>query len=236
MACKPQETVGIVAALALEAALLTKQIKELGLEAHVLVATKGPGPERAGDAARDLQDRGAKRLMSFGVAGGLDPAYPPGTLILASQVTNARANLLPTDQIWRNKLASACGQNLPLITAALTQSAGPVTSLKAKARLFADTHAAAVDMESYAIADLARQTDTPFLAVRAITDGARDAIPATAQAALMPDGTLDIGALLKSLMHHPGDIAALIKLAKNQRAATRALSDFARLALPVIGI
>ncbi len=44
----------------------------------LLVRCEGPGPDAARRAAEGAVAEGATALMSFGLAGGLDPALAPG--------------------------------------------------------------------------------------------------------------------------------------------------------------
>ena len=61
-----------------------------GLEAEARIARRagldalaaGGGPGAATRAADDLVRRGATALLSFGIAGGLDPALRTGTVVV----------------------------------------------------------------------------------------------------------------------------------------------------------
>jgi adenosylhomocysteine nucleosidase len=50
------------------------------------IALSGAQPERAVDCARELLAAGAESLISFGLAGGLDPRLGPGAVIVADRI------------------------------------------------------------------------------------------------------------------------------------------------------
>ena len=92
--------------------------------------------------------------------------------------------------------------------------------------------AVAVDMESSAVAEVAAASHVPFMAIRVIVDSALDAIPASVTAA-GETGQIRIGRLLLGVARSPGDIVALVNLARRYRAAMgslRAVGKLGRLA------
>jgi len=66
---------------------------------------------------------------------------------------------------------------------------GPVTHPQAKAALYVKTGAIAVDMESHIVGGVAAAHGLPMAAIRVIADPAARAIPASALAAMRPNGT-----------------------------------------------
>ncbi|HEY1874708.1 MAG TPA: hypothetical protein VGG67_09930, partial [Steroidobacteraceae bacterium] len=101
----------------------------------------------------------------------------------------------------------------------------PLGSTAAKALAFRQTGAVAVDMESFAIAEVAAAERVPFLAVRAIVDTAHDVVPEVALSATRAgQAGLGMGRVLAALARTPGQLPALIRLARGYRTASRALS------------
>jgi adenosylhomocysteine nucleosidase len=93
-------------------------------------------------------------------------------------------------------------------------------------------------MESSAVAEVASAERVPFLVVRAIVDTAQDAVPEVALRVTRAgqDG-LHVGRLLATLARTPGELPALIRLARRYRTASRALAAVAAsgaLASPVL--
>lgn len=194
---------GIVTGLRVEARLL---------RAMPLVACAGAEPETA---ARALLAAGATRLMSFGLAGGLDPALPAGTLILASEIIGADGRR-PTDAAWAAALARP-----GMIRAPLLHSAAPLTTRAAKAAAFAASGAAAVDMESGAVARIAALAGVPMLALRAIADPAGRSVPAAAIRVIDAQGHLRPHALCAALALHPWTMSCLAVQARQALTALR---------------
>ena len=89
--------------------------------------------------------------------------------------------------------------------------------------------AAAVDMESLAIAQVAAAHDIPFHGRAClIVDGAADALP-RAVAAAGRSGQLSIlPRLIGRLVATPKDLVGLLRLSRRYRAATRSLAAVAR--------
>jgi len=158
---------------------------------------------------------GATGILSFGIAGGLDPALPPGTAIIAGAII-AGVERWPADTAWRDRLAA----RLP--DAQLGDLAGvdlPVMTQADKQALAAATGALAVDMESHIAARLAAAHGLPFAALRVICDPAGRTIPPAAIAGMREDGGTALGAILLALLRAPGQLPAMMRLAADARTA-----------------
>ncbi len=158
---------------------------------------------------------GASGLVSFGIAGGLAPALPAGTIIIATAV-----NTTPCYPAWVAQL----GHALP--HAQLGRIIGvseAITSVAGKAALYAASAALAVDMESGAVAEAAHAAGKPFVALRVIADPAHRALPRSALVGLGPDGETKPWAVLASLLQHPRDFIGLLALARDSQKAMQAL-------------
>jgi adenosylhomocysteine nucleosidase len=174
-------------------------------------------------AARDrLIAAGATHLVSFGLAGGLDPALAPGTLLLPN-VLIAPDETHEIDADWHGRVAAALGGMKPMIGAHLG-SDQPLGSVAAKREAFETTGAFAVDMESHVLAGCGK----PFLILRVVCDGADDTLPPAALIGVRPDGGTALGAILGSVLRAPGQIPALMRLGAASAAAHRALGEAGR--------
>ncbi len=196
---------GIVTGLAAEARLA----RPLGL-----VAAGGGTPAGAAAAAAMLIARGVTALLSFGFAGGLDPALAPGALVLPHTLVTATARLAIDPE-----LAGRFGTPQGTLFAARA----PVLSVEAKAALFAATGACAVDVESEAVAQAAAARRLPFAVLRAVCDPAWRALPPAALAALDATGAIAPLGLLAALARAPAQLPALVLLAHDAQAARAAL-------------
>jgi adenosylhomocysteine nucleosidase len=224
--------VGVVCALAAEARHLgpaTRRHESLTpLADGTLLAVSGMGRAAAARSAQLLIDAGATALASWGMAGGLDPALAAGTIFLPSEVISPDGVSVTTARHWRERLGSALATQRPLTHGRLLTSSKAVGSLAAKATLFREMGAAAVDMESLSVAEAAEARQLPFIAVRVIVDSAADALPQAVTAAADTEGHLRIWRLMGALARTPADLAPLIRLARRYRAANRSLAAVAR--------
>jgi len=224
--------VGIVAALAPEAKILGRTARTEGsrqrLADGTLVAISGMGQEAAARAARALLAAGAGGLISWGVAGGLDPRLRAGDLVLASRVLAPDGAFVLPSAIWRSALAAQLAGRAPITEGSLLTTPEALCSVAAKALAFRTSGALAVDMESFAIGRAASEGGVPFLVVRVIVDAAADVLPAAVMAA-SHGGEVRIGRLLGALVRAPGEIAPLLGLARRYRAATHTLGRVAAL-------
>ena len=192
-----------------------------------LVAVSGMGRAAAVGAAGALVDAGATALVSWGLAGGLDPRLQAGTICLPSAVVARDGATFATDVHWREILAAAISQHLRVVSGTLLTSAAAIEDVAAKAAAFAETGAVAVDMESAGVAQIAASKRLPFVAVRAIVDTAGDTLPPAVLAA-GTEGRMRFARLLFGIVRSPREIAAVMRLAQRYRAASRALGAVAR--------
>jgi adenosylhomocysteine nucleosidase len=221
---------GVVAALEAEARTLGTAVRRRdGLSSlgdGALLAVSGIGGVLAAIAARNLIDAGALSLMSFGLAGGLDPALGAGTVVLPGEVISRDGARFSTSTGWREQLRVAIAGQRVVTAGILLSSSQPIDAVADKAAAFRETGAVAVDMESVAIAQVAAAHGLPFIAVRVIVDTAADVLPRAVVAASRA-GHLSLGRLLGGLAMAPLELVPLIRLAQRYRAATRSLAAVA---------
>lgn len=222
---------GIVAALAAEARLLGRASPHgavLALRDGTLLAVSGMGPSAAAAAAQRLLEAGATALVSFGVAGGLDPALKAGALVLPQEVISAGGARRATAQGWRERVASAVADRYPASHGALLTCHEPLCSPADKAGAFRETGAVAVDMEGFAIAEIAASRGLPFLAVRSVLDAAADTLPPALLGAIDARGAASVARVLGAVLRAPREWPDLLRLAQRCRAAARPLVSIAR--------
>jgi adenosylhomocysteine nucleosidase len=162
-----------------------------------------------------LVGQGVTGLVSFGLAGGLDPVLRPGMVVVPGLVLSD-AEVLRADA----GLAARFGGLTEHVLLAGSVVAGDAA---AKRRLHEATGAHAIDLESGAVAAVARAHGLPFVSVRAICDPAERDLPPAALVALDRTGAIGLLAVLRSVLAHPGQIPALLALAGDAARARRAL-------------
>jgi hopanoid-associated phosphorylase len=181
------------------------------------------GPRGAALGAAIEQRAGAcAGILSFGVAGGLDPALSPGAIIVATSVRDASNGIsTQADPDWVRALMQALPQ---AVSGALAGSDTAVATLADKAALHAASGALAVDMESHIAARIARSQGLPFAACRVVIDPATRAVPPLALAGMGSDGRTDVGAVMAGLLKAPWQLPALMRLGRDASAARASLS------------
>lgn len=198
---------GIIVGLTAEARLLAR--------AGCAVAIGGGLPVGARRMAQRLVDDGAMALISFGLAGGLDPALAAGALLVPRAVLS-QGRLFNCDDALR---ASLSGQDISLLLAA----DAVVVSAADKRRLWQESGAGAVDLESGAVAEVATAAGIPFAVMRAVCDPAARDLPTAAVEALDEHGRIAPLKMAGILARHPMQIPALIALGRDAARARRAL-------------
>ena len=199
----------------------------LRLSARLWLQLSGMGPERARLAAESLLGAGAKALVSWGTAAGLDPALTAGTLVLPEVVGLPGQAGYAVDLVWHRKVAECLRRYLTFREGMLTSTSTILTDSGQKAALHQSTKALASDMESAAIAAVAATHGVPFLVVRAIADPAGMSLPSSILSAVDTLGRVRLAKLLVALLRNPFELVNLLSLASGFCTARGTLSQVA---------
>jgi hopanoid-associated phosphorylase len=207
-------------------------LRGLGVE----IACSGGSAERAKSEAERLAAEGAAALVSFGLAGGLAPELRSGDLLLPHLVRSTGPASWSVDPVWRERVqARLAAGGVRAQAGAIAGSDRILATAGDKRTLFEAIGALAVDMESHAVAAVATEAGIPFLVLRALADPFDHAIPQVAREALRPDGRIRIRATFGGLLREPGQLVALLRLARQSGRALAALRRGARFAGPRLG-
>jgi len=161
----------------------------------------------------------SRGIVSIGIAGGLAPGLQAGRWVVADAVL-VDGESVPTNPAWTGRIAA----RLPEAARGLLLGVNAmVIEATQKAALNRTTGALAVDMESHIVARVARRHGLPFAAARVVADVAHRTLPPAARVGMKPDGTMDLPAVLRSLLARPGQLPALILTALDAERAFRAL-------------
>lgn len=209
--------------------MATGAVTGLAAEARIarragLVAATGAGTlEGTERALRSLIEQGVPGLVSFGIAGGLAPNLATGTLIAPAAVRELDNQAHWVDVQWHAKLTRAAhAAGIPVVVGGILGGEKIAASVSEKARLHHATHAIAVDLESHRVARAAERARLPFLVFRVIADSAQRDLPPAALVPLTRSG-YPSPRVLGSIAARPGQISALLTLARETRAALEAL-------------
>ena len=199
--------IGIVVGLTAEAKIAQRRFS--------MIETGGGTSAGAEAAARRLIDRGARGLISFGLAGGVDPALRPGTVIVPEAVLT-HAGAVPVSAELARCLAQTSSHRL-------LGGDRVVASASQKQTLWLTSGCSAVDLESGPVALAAVAHRLPFAVLRAICDPAERDLPPAALSALNDRGAIGLMRVIASVIAHPGQIPPLLSLARDATAARQAL-------------
>lgn len=157
-------------------------------------------------------------VVSFGIAGALDPALRVGDVVVPDRVLSGEVAWTCSPDLreaWLGRLNARSGDMVGVDA--------PVLDVAGKTTLRAGTGAVAVDMESHVAAAYAARHGLPFAASRIVSDAADHALPAVAGRAMRPDGSVDVLGVLIGLARDPSQVAPLIATARDAAVAFRAL-------------
>jgi adenosylhomocysteine nucleosidase len=178
----------------------------------------GMGPALAGEAThRALSAGSIDHIMVIGIAGGLDPALPIGSLLVPERV-----QLYPDGPVFKSHPVPA------------RQAAGALMTTDG---LFDDDEVwrpivergfGAVDMEAAGVAEVCEEAGVDWSVYRGISDRPDEHIVDQAVFSLSkPDGSADSLAVAKYLARDPRRAKALAHLNKCMQLAARTAADAA---------
>ncbi len=203
----------------------------LGAEARALgnlppgwtLKVSGIGPVAATTAARALAAQGCDAIISWGVAGGLSSMLSIGDLVVPEQVQREE-RLYAVDRELRASLVASLATHVNGGTLITTDEV--IRTPEMKSSLHRAHGAVAVDMESAAVAHVAADNGIGFAAIRAISDGASDALPPGLTVALdVQSGALRAGGVARLLLTKPHLVPRLVRAGRDFGRALATLSS-----------
>lgn len=222
---------GIVVALPEELTTLTSKKIDKGrclfITDKLLVVYSGAGHVNAKSASELLVAKGATRLISWGCAAALSASLKPGDLILADELIDAGNVVMGTSADWLAYAKNSLAKFAVIHSGRLVESTSIVSSSKEKKQLHSTTGAIALDMESVAVARVAKQHILPFLTIRVIADPVNMDLPRAIHYSLNDQGEMELRKLLLFLFLHPAELPGLIKLGFHFNAAKKTLKSIA---------
>ncbi len=215
-------------AMAYEAKILEDEIGQLLGEIPFTVRVSSPGLKYAKKAAEQLLSEGHGFFISWGVSGGLNPSLKPGRLLISQQVTTVSDQALEFTGNLGKRISNELKPLNPVL-GRITSTEKPVVSPVEKSKLRNASNADAVDMESIAIAKIAKKNNCDFLSIRSIVDSANFEIPSSALAGMDSQGNQAMFTVLKQLAYRPRELKSLVELSFHFRKALKTLSSSAKL-------
>jgi adenosylhomocysteine nucleosidase len=175
------------------------------------IVCSGSDPNRLRSELSHIDHTGLRAVLSFGIAGGLDPTLRPGDVVIASAVIAESGVWKVPAKILSTITSQVRSQGVKATNGFVVGVEEPIMAPSTKAALRRETEAVAVDMESHIGAAYAASRGLPFAAIRVISDPAERALPPLATKALKPDGSINIPAVMAGVARAPSQIVKLIK-------------------------
>jgi hopanoid-associated phosphorylase len=176
---------------------------------HIVCSGSDPGHLRTQLSGLDAS--GLKAVISFGIAGGLDPSLQSGDVVVATAVMAEQGTWKVPPAVVSAMAGRVRTSGIAVTEGALVGVEEPVLLPTTKAEMRAATDAIAVDMESHIGAAYAAEHALPFAAVRVISDPAERALPTLAKGALKSDGRVDFAAIFSGLARAPSEFSTLLR-------------------------
>jgi len=203
----------------------------------VTLAQTGIG-ENVSDAVRYLSRSFSLQLIiSSGFAGSVNPTVGVGDLIIGKRILHSSWEFSEGEILIDSTLS--CDTSMVNLAAmvgrasdALKTHCGDILSVNAvvrqaseKKRLGDNTSALAVDMESFTLAEQAYSLGIPFVAARAISDGAEEDMEIE-ENMVTEGGNVSVSDTARYLLSNPHHIPSLNRLRKQTKSAVDTLSAF----------
>lgn len=165
-------------------------------------------------------------LLMIGFAGGLDPALPVASVIHVKTVKDEEGQtLLLNDHHPPTPIENNADRHDKTSVLSLDQL---TLNREAKRNLYTKHNCAAVDMETYQTAVIAREWNTPLTALRAISDPADTTLPANIAGWIGPNGAVRPWAVLRDLVTHPTLLPQVITMRNHAKQAATRLAQSTR--------
>lgn len=191
----------------------------------ITMIESGPGRESAGKATRALiAGHRPAWIVSAGFAGGLVEGFGRGEFLLASEIVDLAGGKLAVDF----KVSPASLAATPHVRVGRLVTVNEIVRTKPEKLALGKAHGAdAVDMETYAVAEVCRQERVRFMSVRIISDAVDDELPKEVERLLGMKSTAGrIGAALGAIVSRPGSVKDLWQLKEDALKSSDRLAKF----------
>ncbi len=170
-----------------------------------------------------IADQTVDAVLLIGLAGGLAPSLTTSDIIHTEVVIDGKGGAMV---LAPDAPPAAGGEHKAAMETCLLSQDMLAESPEAKAALYGEHRAAAVDMESYELARAAADRHLPLTVIRAISDPADTALPAVTLTFVRPDGSVDVAAAMKYVATHPWQMPKMMSLQRAASSATEALANY----------
>lgn len=162
-------------------------------------------------------------IISFGIAGGLNPSLRAGDLVVANEVMAAAGRWATAPALSENLVDGTRIGRRKIVGGMIVGAEEVILNPRDKVELHKQTGAIAVDMESHIAAAYAAAVGLPFAALRVINDPASRSLPELALNALKPNGDVCPRKVLRGIASKPSVIPSLMRTAHDFNRAIATL-------------
>jgi hypothetical protein len=176
---------------------------------------------------------GCDLILSLGFGGGLTPELQAGDLCLCDRFCRWNPEKRGIESHGLAIEGRACEQILQAIQSArscidvTTPCVVPKGEIGRQLGPLAGGTPALVDMESYTLAELAREASIPFVTLRSISDTLAEELDFDLASIADGHGKIQICQLTATVLRRPGLIRSFLRLWRDSRAAARSLGEAA---------
>jgi adenosylhomocysteine nucleosidase len=192
---------------------------------NVVIVRSGAGGEAAAQATEALiQGHRPEWVVSAGFAGALVPELARHDLLVADGVVDPAGNVLAIEmKLDREELARTPNMHVGRLL-----TADRVIRLPGEKHSLGQKHQAlAVDIETFAVAEVCRRHGVPLLAARIITDAVDDELPPDVdQLARQKTAARQFGAAVGAIWNRPASFKDMYRLKENALIASGRLAGF----------
>jgi nucleoside phosphorylase len=189
-----------------------------------VVAVSGIGQARAAAVTQELIEHyHPQAIISFGVAGALAPGWQLLDVALCTEIRNSDGESLNSPDDLSRAAADALAESGYAWRPAVSVTVDYIAETpEAKLRLYQETSADVVEMESFAVAKAAAEADIPFLCIRSVSDLDEQHLPNFG--AFMRDNRIILWRLGLHVLRHPRDVDPLWHFYHVTRAASKQMA------------
>lgn len=196
-----------------------------------IVRFSGARAAVAATSVDELLSLGVGGILSFGSAGGLSPDLKPGDLIVGREIATASGDMWQCDKEWTRRLS----EHLE-VESQIVFGSDRIADVSAKSRIFRESTAVAIDMESHILASKAAKHGLPVAVLRAIVDPNDFEIPSWVMDSVRPNGTVSLLPIISGMCIFPWQIGRLATLGSYNKSAMESLSGAVRVLGPGLGL
>jgi adenosylhomocysteine nucleosidase len=190
-------------------------------EIRIAFVESGSGFARARRAATALIDAHSPAwVLSAGFSGALQESMQVGDIVMANSIVDTHGHELSID------LGLSPQEQRGLYVGRIVTADDVVRKVDEKRALGERHQALAVDMESLAVAQVCRDAQKRFLAVRVISDDMSADLPPEVLTLVGSTGSKRLGAAVGSLWKRPGSIKEMWNLRTAAHSAAQRLATF----------